>query len=30
MAMIDGLLRRIFWRLADALDYLLTLACCAS
>ena len=26
----DGPLRRIFWRLADALDYLLTLTCCAS
>jgi hypothetical protein len=25
MAMIDGRLRRLFWRGADALDYLLTL-----
>jgi hypothetical protein len=25
MAMIDGPLRRLFWRLADALDYLLML-----
>jgi hypothetical protein len=27
MAMIDGLLGRVFWRLADAVDYLLTLVC---
>jgi hypothetical protein len=26
MAMIDRPLRRLFWRVADALDYLLTLA----
>jgi len=26
MAMIDGPLRRIFWRMADALAYVLTLA----
>jgi hypothetical protein len=26
LAMIDGPLRRLFWRVVDALDYLLTLA----